>query len=132
MSKSLSVLVVEDDPVVRAMVGMVLESAGHAAVGLGGALGASEIMKLEPFDLIITDVLMPKMDGVAFIREVRLKWPGLPIIAISGDGDRMAGSRRLQSAIEAGATTTLAKPFENKVLLALIDKVAAQNPRGAR
>ncbi len=132
MPKPLSILVVEDDPVMRAMVGMVLESAGHSAVGLGGALGASEIMKLEPFDLIVTDVLMPKMDGLAFIREVRLKWPGLPIIAISGDGDRLAGARRLQNASEAGATTTLAKPFENKDLLALVDKVAVQNPRGAR
>ncbi len=114
------------------MVVMVLESAGHTAVGLGGALGASEIMKLEPFDLIVTDVLMPKMDGVAFIREVRLKWPGLPVIAISGDGDRAAGTRRLQGASEAGAAATLAKPFENKELLALVAKVAAQHPRGGR
>jgi CheY-like chemotaxis protein len=132
MSQPLSILVVEDDPVMRALVGMLLESAGHTAVGLGGALGASEIMKLEPFDLIVTDVLMPKMDGIAFIREVRLKWPNLPIIAISGDGNRLAGEQRLKTASSVGATATLAKPFENQVFLDLVAEVSARNPRGGK
>jgi CheY-like chemotaxis protein len=132
MSQPLSILVVEDDPVMRALVGMLLESAGHTAVGLGGALGASEIMKLERFDLIVTDVLMPKMDGIAFIREVRLKWPNLPIIAISGDGDRLAGEQRLRTASAAGATATLAKPFANEDFLALVGQFSPRGPRGAK
>lgn len=116
----------------RALVGMLLESAGHTAVGLGGALGASEIMKLEPFDLIVTDVVMPRMDGLAFIREVRQKWPNLPIIAISGDGDRGAGELRLRTARALGATATLAKPFEHRDFLALIEQFGPRSPGDAK
>jgi len=126
MSKPLSILVVDDDTVMRTMIVMLLESAGYSAVGIGGALGASEIMKLEPFDLIVTDVVMPKMDGLEFIQEVRRKWPALPIIAISGGGDHLAGAYCLKTASSLGATAVLAKPFENQQFLTLVAEVAAQ------
>jgi DNA-binding NtrC family response regulator len=123
MAKSYSILIVEDDPVMRAMVGMLLETAGHRAVGIAGAQGASEILKLEPFDLIVTDVVMPKMDGLEFIQEVRQKWPTLPIIAISGGGDHLAGTYCLKTASSLGASATLAKPFDNQVFLDTVERV---------
>jgi CheY-like chemotaxis protein len=123
MANSLSILLVEDDPVMRTMVGMLLESAGHKAIGIGEAAGAADILERQPVDLIITDVVMPKKDGLEFIQEVRQKWPNLPIIAVSGGGDHLAGAYCLKTARTLGASATLAKPFQEQELLAIIARV---------
>jgi DNA-binding response OmpR family regulator len=132
MAKSLSILVVEDDPTMRAMVGMLLETAGHKAISIASALEAGEILERDPVDLIITDVVMPKKDGLEFIQEVRTKWPTLPIIAVSGGGDHLAGTYCLKTARALGAAATLAKPFSDKVLLATVDEVMARKGAPAR
>ena len=125
MSPPWSILIVEDEPVMRSMLGLLLKSAGHAVIESEDGLAASGILQRERVDLIITDVVMPKMDGLEFIREVRQRWPAVPIIAVSGGGDHLDGSYCLKVARSMGAAATLEKPIDERRLLQVITELAA-------
>src|SRR4051794_9602621 len=109
------VLVAEDDPVVRAMLQRLLLDAGfdvrtarHGDEALGLALRASG-----EFDIVVTDVRMPVMDGWELVRRLRERWPTLPVLYISGyDVELSAGSRRSGS-----RQALLRKPFDLDQLL---------------
>ncbi|HET8622959.1 MAG TPA: response regulator [Gemmatimonadales bacterium] len=80
------VLVAEDDPLVRAMLerslvelGYLVCTARHGQEALDLALGSSE-----PFDLVITDVRMPRMSGPELGRRLEQRWPGIPVLYVSG------------------------------------------------
>lgn len=116
------VLVIDDDDVVRGLIGRVLERAGHTAVlAAHGAEGIRELRRA-PFDLIITDLVMPEMEGIETISVIRQTDTTTPIIAISGGilGDAVGP---LEDAVLLGANATLAKPFRNEQLIELVDDV---------
>ena len=116
------ILVIDDDDVVRTLIGRVLERAGHstslAANGMEGIRRLSE----GAFDLVITDLVMPEMEGIETISAIRQTDPALPIIAISG-GIRGDKAGPLGDAILLGARATLEKPFRNEQLVALVADV---------
>jgi CheY-like chemotaxis protein len=109
------VLVAEDDPAVRTMLQRLLREAGfevrtarHGDEALGMALRASG-----EFDLVVTDVRMPVMDGLELARRLRERWPGLPVLYISGyDVELSSGSRR-----GGIRQSLLRKPFDLDELL---------------
>lgn len=109
------VLVAEDDPVVRALIQRLLREAGfevrtakHGSEALGLALRASS-----EFNLVVTDVRMPIMDGLELARRLRERWPGLPVLYISGyDVELSSGSRRAEA-----RQSLLRKPFDLDELL---------------
>ena len=70
----------------------------------------------------MTDVIMPKKDGLETISEIRRKFPNMRIIAISGDA-RPSGSGALAKAKALGANGTLGKPFRQQALLDLVEQV---------
>jgi len=75
--------------------------------------------RLEPADLVITDLFMPEKDGLELIRELRSLYPDAKIIAISGGEHRNTGIY-LRAAQALGASRTLAKPFSTEELLAAV------------
>jgi two-component system cell cycle sensor histidine kinase/response regulator CckA len=81
-----TVLLVEDEDAVRLFGARALRNKGYKVLEARSGEAALEIMAShkDPVDLIITDVVMPRMDGPALIKEVRLKQPGLKVIFISG------------------------------------------------
>lgn len=110
------VLVIDDEEFARYTLREALESAGHDVVeAVDGQVGV-DLCRAEPFDLVITDIIMPEKEGVAAIIEMISDKPAQKIIAISGGGRDGYGGY-LESAMTLGASATLAKPFSDGELL---------------
>lgn len=114
-----SILLVDDDPAVCEVFKAVLEHAGYGvmAVGNGSAALAEFDRRPGAFAVVITDIMMPGMNGGEVIRALRARHPRQPVLAISGlmDPEKQAGLRELDPPVEC-----LAKPIlPEKLLLAL-------------
>jgi CheY-like chemotaxis protein len=103
-----TVLVIDDDPGVRATVRDMLLELGHAVLDAEDGRAGLEAIERHPPDIVICDILMPEQDGLGVIRELSLKHPALPILAISG---RYA--QYLKIARSLGASAALLKPFRS-------------------
>ena len=109
--KSLSILVADDEDSIRSLLEHFLTGAGHTVVAVGNAREACEAIARQPFDLVITDVLMPDGDGLDLITELKKKQPNARILAMSGGGRYFEGSDYLRLAKGLGAHTAMMKPF---------------------
>lgn len=107
------VLVVDDDPGLRRLISMRLESAGHQVDAVDSGEAALGSLAGQLPDLVITDLRMPGMDGMSLFRHLRERLPGLPVIILTAHGtipDAVAASRE-------GAFAFLTKPFDGAELL---------------
>ncbi len=117
-----SILVVDDEDLVRFSVRQMLEDVGHAV--REAADGVEGIAQLQgcPFDLMITDIVMPRKEGMETIAEAKQLQPDLRVIAISGGGP-VGQFHYLELAKQFGADAVLAKPFKKQELIALVDSL---------
>lgn len=83
----LRVLLVEDDEDNRELLAEFLRLEGHVVEAVADAEGALELAAKAPFDAVVADVGLPRMDGLQLARELRRLSPGLAVIAVSGYGD---------------------------------------------
>ncbi len=116
----LQVLVVEDDPVNQLVAREMLELGGASVTVVDSGLAAAEILKEQPFDVVLMDIHMPGMDGYQATRLIRAM-PGkesLPIIAATAS----AMQQERQRCLEAGMSDHVAKPFELHSLLHTVGK----------
>ena len=115
------VLVAEDDDRVRSLVYRCLERAGHHVCEARNGAEAIEIVEngATPIDLVITDVVMPEMDGVQLVERLHDEWPELPVLAMSGYANTGArGRRRLPPDVPF-----LQKPFGPTSLLRKLNEL---------
>lgn len=115
------ILVIDDSETARRFHADVLESAGmNVVTASNGAEGLERLFSGE-FDLVLSDVNMPGMDGYEFSRRVRLEplYDGIPIILVSTE----SGARDKARGIAAGANLYVVKPVSPDVLLAHVDLV---------
>jgi CheY-like chemotaxis protein len=118
------ILIIEDDARTRRTIRRVLEGARHEVVEApNGEVGMS-LYRKQPADLVITDMIMPEVDGVATITILRQDYPDVKIIAISGGGD-IGLDAYLHAAENLGALRTLPKPFGKSELLGAVQEVLA-------
>jgi CheY-like chemotaxis protein len=117
------ILVVDDDSSVRQMVIRMLAAAGYEVVEAEDGAAAYELIQQVPgnFRLVITDIRMPGMDGVELTRRLRLEYPEIPVLCISGYVDQPYSR----------AEYFLAKPFTHSVLMAMVGDVIGDSPEGA-
>ena len=109
------ILLVDDDDLARFAMREVLTRAGHEVTEAeNGALGLSAQASTD-FDVIITDIIMPEVEGIEFIIKIREQSPNIPVIAVSGGG-RMSETDYLETARDLGANAILAKPFSEDQL----------------
>ena len=102
-----AILVVDDDPEVREILAQHFRAAGHAAVtAAGGALAVEMARRARP-DIVLIDILMPEMDGIETLRQLRPLLPGAGFIMISGANDKSLA----EQALEMGALDYVGKPF---------------------
>lgn len=110
------ILVIDDEQLARFTMREILESAGHEVEEAKNGAQGIACQKSQPFDVVITDIIMPEKEGVQTIIELRRDYPTLPIIAISGGG-RTRNLDFLKIAERYGAKRILAKPFSEEELL---------------
>ena len=108
-----SILLVEDDDQIRTMLRVLLTSSGHDLSEAPNGKGVCNMHEQQRFDLVITDLVMPDIDGLEVIMELRSKDQNVRIMAISGAEDGRADSY-LRIARKLGALHTLSKPFSNE------------------
>ena len=121
------ILVVDDEPAFRELLGQFLEQAGYAVVLAADGVAGGRCLARGPFDLVLTDLIMPEMDGIEFITQVRREHPATRIIAMSGGG-QISGREYLKLARGLGAHEILEKPFPQEKLLATVADILAAGP----
>ncbi|MGQ0723536.1 MAG: response regulator transcription factor [Candidatus Eiseniibacteriota bacterium] len=112
----LSVLVVEDEPGLRRALVDLLERDGHSVVSVGDGAAAVERGTRGAFDIVLLDLMLPRVDGIEVCRELRKTRPTLPILMLTARG---AESDKVHG-LQAGADDYVTKPFGAHELLARV------------
>ena len=109
------IFIVDDDVDHLSALSDLVETSGYSVQAFALAGGALAALAEEP-DLIVTDLRMPQMDGIAFLKEVKLKRLDVPVVLLTGHGD----IEHAVEAIRAGAEDFLEKPYDSAHLLAVV------------
>jgi len=115
-----SILIVDDSNSVRNMVESALRFKGYAVTGAADGLEALDALERIPFHLVILDINMPRMDGLALLQAIRARpeWATLPVLMLTTEGQDADRER----ALALGATDYILKPFKP---VQLLERVAA-------
>jgi CheY-like chemotaxis protein len=119
-----TILVIEDDPDARLLIQSVLRHAGFLVVlAADGQEGLEKVPSSSP-DLIVTDVAMPRLNGLGVIHAIRSTpaYKQVPILAITS-----FGAERAMDALRAGANRALARPVRNELMLQFVNDLLKQN-----
>ncbi len=106
-SSKLKILIVDDNDSIREVLTIILSGRGYQCESATNRREAMKKVAQAHFDVVITDVHMPEMDGITLTREVTRHFSDLPVMIMTGEPDDGFG----ESAITAGAREVLAKPF---------------------
>jgi DNA-binding response OmpR family regulator len=127
-----SILVVEDDSALRRLVTTVLERRNFSVAEAADGGQALDVLSTTAFDLVITDIVMPEIEGLELVRYIRARHPSAKIMAVSGGGSHLVSYTQL--AKELGADEVLAKPFTPAELVVVVERLlsggAAPRDRG--
>ncbi|GAB6146343.1 sigma-54-dependent transcriptional regulator [Desulfocicer niacini] len=115
------ILIVDDEKNYPTILGEVLKEEGFEPVTAASGLMALEILKSEGIDLVLTDVMMPGMDGIELLAQIKEFNATLPVIVMTAHGS----VEKAVEAMQKGAFTYILKPFDNDTLVAHITKALA-------
>jgi DNA-binding response OmpR family regulator len=117
-SGSVQILIVEDDPVTQKMVSILIARAGFGSIFASNGVEALEKVVENPPDLIISDVMMPEMDGFTFLYALRSnpQTANIPIIMLTARDS----SNDINDGIDMGANDYIPKPFDSETLIASV------------
>ena len=111
------VLVVDDEAAVRGIVAQLLGRGGYEATTASGAGDALRQLKEDPaYDLVMTDVMMPEVDGLSLLDRIGIDYPGMPVVMFTAVHDIHVAT----TAFRRGAIDYLLKPFERAQLLSVV------------
>ena len=118
------VLVVEDEPSLREGIGDLLRGDGHTVTAVGDGVAGVEAGLGELFDLVVLDLMLPRLDGMEVCRRLRSARPGLPILMLTARGSEDDKVRGLGE----GADDYVTKPFSARELLARVRALGRRAP----
>ena len=119
----MQVLLVEDSPEVSLSVREILSSVGHDVSDASNGKEALDKISQTEFDLVVSDIWMPEMDGIALLKEIRGAGNEVPVVVISGGAPNAPLTYTAPLASTFGANAVIYKPFEKEELLQAIDTV---------
>jgi len=123
------VLIVDDEPFIRQLLRRTVEREGFAVMEAEDGEAAIQLFQDHAFDFVISDIKMPKMDGMELLKAIKADFPNTQVLLITA----YSGEYSPQDIIEAGADYFISKPFKNleirQTLAALRTRTGKQNLR---
>ncbi len=116
------VLIIDDEPVILVMLKKMIEKAGYKVDLASNGNEGLDLLRSKPFDLVITDIIMPEREGLEIISILRKEFPEIKVIAISGGG-RLSPDGYLESANFLGAKKVLKKPFTMDEIVGAVNEL---------
>ena len=119
------ILVIDDDEDIHFILKEFFTHEGHQVDSAGDGKAGLRLAELNRYDLVITDVIMPEMDGLEVITAIKRKFPNIRIIAMTGGTAKIDKDLLLSTANLMRADKVVAKPLDLKVLKAAVNEVLA-------
>ena len=116
------ILVIDDDAEIRSILRQMLERAGYEVVDAPDGVEGIRLYRENPADLVITDIIMPKKEGLETIVDLKVEFPEVKIVAMSGGGT-VGPDSYLQIAEGFGAIRIFTKPFKMEELVAAVHEI---------
>lgn len=120
--KKMQVLIVDDEEIIRRGLRMILEEivTGFTVAGtVKNGAEAMEFLKVQEIDVVITDIRMPQMGGIELTKQIRMQWPQMPIVILSGYDDY----EYLREALKEGVKDYLLKPVDRVELTKCMETI---------
>jgi two-component system, cell cycle response regulator len=123
----MKVLVIEDDPTHLKLMGAVLQIGGHSVDARSAAEGVIDAIAADKPDVILLDLRLPGMDGMALVRQLKATTDTrqIPIVAMTAYPDRY----RREELLAAGCEAFIVKPINTRELPEKLEKIAGKEPR---
>ena len=118
------ILIVEDEPGLRAGIADLLAGDGHAVTTAADGVAGVEAGLRQPFDVVVLDLMLPRLDGMEVCRRLRAARPGMPILMLTA---RSSEDDKVRGLVE-GADDYVTKPFSARELLARVRAVGRRAP----
>lgn len=117
--KSLNILVADDEPGILNLMKDALTRHGHKVTCVENGVDAVNTLNKGNFDMIFMDIRMPRGDGLTALKQIQAKWPELPVIIITGCGQRDL----IDEVVNMGSFACLVKPFSIRDVIAMVECV---------
>ena len=118
------ILIAENELALREFIARGLERRGHDVTVADDGATALDALRLQTFDLLLTDIDMPIMDGIVLTQTVGPKYPAMKIVIMSGHEHQLERATEMSQLV----TRVVAKPFSIAEICAIIDEVSGQPP----
>ncbi|OYX30716.1 MAG: hypothetical protein B7Y99_11260 [Caulobacterales bacterium 32-69-10] len=125
------ILVADDDPILREIASEHLTQAGYEVALVEDGVQALKAVAAAPFDLIVTDMVMPNLDGIELLQALKRDYPAIPVVAISAGMSAMDPELILRAATAVGAVSVLTKPLVGETFLEHVRAALAGAGAGA-
>jgi len=120
------ILIIDDEDLVLDTLHQILEMAGHEVMEAVDGEQGLERYRNDPTDLVITDIIMPRADGIETIMTLKREYPNVKIIAMSGGG-RINQENLLGWAASLGVQHIVHKPFDSKKIVEIVRQAVVEN-----
>ena len=125
MDLGFSILVVDDESLIRRVLSRIVQREGHSVTEAEDGVDALEKMEAATFDIVITDVRMPRLDGYGLLEQIKAQYPKTSVIIVTAYG----GQAPKGNPCRAKADCYIAKPFKNLEIAQAIALTQAGKPR---
>ena len=118
MKSSVSILIVDDEEMMRTLLNRILSREGYKIRSAEDGVVALEALKAERFDIIISDMKMPRMDGFELLKIVKNEYPKIGVIIMTAYGDTYT----VKDALLLGADEYITKPFKSYEISLVVER----------
>jgi len=118
MKSSVSILIVDDEPVMRNLLKKILAREGYHVLTVSGGQAALKCLNESPVDIVISDMKMPAMDGFELLKNIKAEHPTIGVIIMTAYGDTYT----VKDALLLGADEYITKPFKSYEISLVVER----------